>query len=400
MELADISLEKYIKTRPNAPLDEKLDLFSQILDAFECIHKFKIVHRDIKPANILIKDNFIRVSDFGINYRESDQRITPTGEVTGPRFFLCPEAEDGRIEEPDEKCDIYSLGKLLYYLLSNGKRFAREKFEEREFNLTNIHNDFRFNKFIPLFRKTINRDLSKKYNSIPELRNRFEKCIEQFYFTSEKIERIAQLFNDITSESSGDLEYKIIAKPINLENELFNKEDYLGLHKVLKNSIMGLISSPNFKEVFDHLQLEGTEGIYSRIHYSKVTNPTGGNIFIANEGFVILNCYYNVHLDHLQKKLPIDFYGEYSKRFFELLKVLYNRFQYQDDLLIYFYTDGLKRWKLHLDNDELSYRDSGDPLELNFECSITDLDSQSDIWDLIKNNIIKEIFLSYGYTED
>ncbi len=181
MELADTDLSKYVETTPQVDLDKIIEYYRQILDGFECIHKFKIVHRDIKPSNILLKDNSIKISDFGINYQQSDNRITQTGEITGPRFFLCPESEDGRLEKPDIKCDIYSLGKLLYYLLSNGKRFAREKFEDEDYNLIEIHNDYRFTSFIPFFRKTMNEDKNIRYANISELRNEFEKCIERFF---------------------------------------------------------------------------------------------------------------------------------------------------------------------------------------------------------------------------
>lgn len=180
MELADTDLSKYVETSSQVDIDKIIEYYRQILDGFECIHKHKIVHRDIKPSNILLKDNSIKISDFGINYQESDHRITQTGEITGPKFFLCPESEDGRLEMPDIKCDIYSLGKLLYYLLSNGKYFAREKFEGEDYNLIKIHNDYRFSSFIPFFRKTMTEDINERYSNISELRNGFEKCIKRF----------------------------------------------------------------------------------------------------------------------------------------------------------------------------------------------------------------------------
>ena len=180
MELADTNLKKYVETSPQLDLDKKIEYYRQILGGFECIHKLKIIHRDIKPSNILLKDNSIKISDFGINYQESDHRITQTGEITGPKFFLCPESEDGKLETPNIKCDIYSLGKLLYYLLSNGKYFAREKFDDEDYNLINIHNDYRFISFIPFFRKTMTEEINERYSNISELRNGFEKCVRRF----------------------------------------------------------------------------------------------------------------------------------------------------------------------------------------------------------------------------
>ena len=180
MELADQSLNQYIR-KSQFKFNEIVRYFRQILDAFECIHKKGIIHRDIKPQNILIKDNTIKVSDFGINYRNADDRLTQINEIVGSRFFICPESEDGRLKKPDIKCDIYSLGKLLYYLLSNGICFAREKYEKEEYNLINIHNDYRFTAFLPFFRKTMIEDKNERYSNVSELKKGFEKSIESFH---------------------------------------------------------------------------------------------------------------------------------------------------------------------------------------------------------------------------
>ena len=81
-----------------------------------------IYHRDIKPDNILFDGNELFIGDFGICYinDDNDERFTMTSEAIGSRLFMAPEYEVGRVEEINEKGDIFSIGKLLWYM-ANGE---------------------------------------------------------------------------------------------------------------------------------------------------------------------------------------------------------------------------------------------------------------------------------------
>jgi serine/threonine protein kinase len=116
---------------------EKLLLFRQICSALADAHAAKIVHRDIKPANILIRsDGTTAVGDFGLCLHLDDsERHTLTEEVVGARNYMAPELEDGRRDDVTPAADVYSLGKLLYFLFS-GRSFSREKHREPEYDLT------------------------------------------------------------------------------------------------------------------------------------------------------------------------------------------------------------------------------------------------------------------------
>lgn len=114
-----------------------LELFAQVCQGVAHAHNNGIVHRDIKPENIFLRksDGSAVVGDFGICYLEDDgTRFTLTEEAVGPRLFMAPELEDGRATRITDKSDIYSLGKVLYWLLS-GRVFSREKYREREWDL-------------------------------------------------------------------------------------------------------------------------------------------------------------------------------------------------------------------------------------------------------------------------
>jgi serine/threonine protein kinase len=132
-------LSKWEPTK--ATLLEKVKLFHQIVDAVSAAHAAKIIHRDLKPFNILVRANgSVAVGDFGlcIHLNDLDGRLTTLNEPVGPRNYMAPELEDGRLEDPEPSADVYSLGKLLYFILS-GRSFSREKHRTAPFDL--LHPD-------------------------------------------------------------------------------------------------------------------------------------------------------------------------------------------------------------------------------------------------------------------
>ena len=87
-------------------------------------HQAGIVHRDLKPANVLIdNDSLLKIVDFGVAAAQSqgDTQLTKTGYVIGSPKYMAPEQILGK--KVDERADIYSLGVILYELLS--RRTAR-----------------------------------------------------------------------------------------------------------------------------------------------------------------------------------------------------------------------------------------------------------------------------------
>jgi serine/threonine protein kinase len=114
--------------------------FRSLVSTVAILHKDGIVHRDIKPANIFIdSDGQLVLGDFGIVFTPSNQdRATLTNERVGPRDFMPPWAEAGRLEDVGPNFDVYMLGKLLWCMVTGKSRLVREYYDRAENNLTSL----------------------------------------------------------------------------------------------------------------------------------------------------------------------------------------------------------------------------------------------------------------------
>lgn len=122
MELIDgITLKQYMEQKGVLNWREALHFATQIAKALEHAHSRGIIHRDIKPHNImLLKDGSVKVADFGIA-RISSAQNTLTREALGSVHYISPEQAKG--SRVDERSDLYSLGVVLYEMLTGRPPF-------------------------------------------------------------------------------------------------------------------------------------------------------------------------------------------------------------------------------------------------------------------------------------
>ena len=120
-----ISLKEYIEQRGVIDWNEALFFSIQILRALQHAHDKGIVHRDVKPQNIMLLENgTIKVTDFGIARFSHGETRTMTEKAIGSVHYISPEQAKGELT--DEKADIYSVGIVLYEMLTGKLPFEAD----------------------------------------------------------------------------------------------------------------------------------------------------------------------------------------------------------------------------------------------------------------------------------
>ena len=111
------TLNELIKDKGRLNSTAVVSISKQIANALDCAHKHHIIHRDIKPHNIIIDENLnVKVTDFGIARIATSSTITYTSSVLGTVHYISPEQAKGKFI--DEKSDIYSLGVVMYEMVT------------------------------------------------------------------------------------------------------------------------------------------------------------------------------------------------------------------------------------------------------------------------------------------
>lgn len=177
------TLNDIIKERAPLQPEEAAGIAAQICDALSHAHQNGIIHRDIKPHNILINRNGrIKVTDFGIARAATSTDLTQTGAVLGSVHYFSPEHAKGIAQ--GEKSDIYSLGAVLYQMLTNRLPFPGES--PISVALKHLQESFEepraINPLIPqslenIILKAMRKDPNERYASANEMLHDLETCL-------------------------------------------------------------------------------------------------------------------------------------------------------------------------------------------------------------------------------
>jgi serine/threonine protein kinase/Flp pilus assembly protein TadD len=171
---------------------QAIGIARQVCDGLEEAHKLGVVHRDLKPQNIMVdEDGKARIMDFGIARSLSGKSMTGAGVMIGTPEYMSPEQVEGK--DIDQRSDIYSLGVILYEMVTGSVPFegdtpftigVKHKSEipknPKELNAQIAEDLSR------LILRCLEKDKAKRYQTAEELRTDLEK-VEQGLPTTERI---------------------------------------------------------------------------------------------------------------------------------------------------------------------------------------------------------------------
>lgn len=225
------TLKQYIREQGKLSIEESLDIAIKIAEALSHAHKNHIVHRDIKPHNILVtEDGRAKVTDFGIARAATASTVTNTSNVIGSVHYFSPEQARGGYT--DEKSDIYSLGVVMYEMVTGRVPFQGDS--PISVALKHIQEDIEppshFDDSIPknlesIIMKCVQKDQSLRYSNIELLLNDLKKVRDSEDFHIEE----THIYNDSPTRIIPRIDDEIVYSTVNenKNNKKINKNsDY------------------------------------------------------------------------------------------------------------------------------------------------------------------------------
>ena len=166
------TLRNEIDTKGFLPVDRAIEVASQVLEGLDHAHKVGVVHRDIKPDNIQILSNGnIKITDFGIARLTFQPNLTMDGQVFGTPSYMSPEQVVGK--DIDQRSDLFSVGILLYEMISGHKPFAGDSVVTITYAIMNKEPERLTQIAYPLWQvieRTLDKSPALRYSSAAELK--------------------------------------------------------------------------------------------------------------------------------------------------------------------------------------------------------------------------------------
>lgn len=174
------------------PVREVLDITAQVAMGLAYAHEHDIVHRDVKPSNIMVaQEGHVKITDFGIARMASSSVHTQTGMVLGSPKYMSPEQVMGRAI--DRRSDIFSLGIMLYEMLTGHSPFTGENVNAIMYQTLNA---------IPPMPGTLNPDVPDMLNFI--VAKALAKNVDDRYQSARELAEDLRTCRDNLLRTGGD----------------------------------------------------------------------------------------------------------------------------------------------------------------------------------------------------
>jgi len=165
--------------------DEAIDIFLQLAAGLQRAHEKGIIHRDIKPANIFItKDGVVKILDFGLAKLSGQTMMTKMGDTVGTIAYMSPEQTRGELV--DSRTDIWSLGVVLYEMLTGELPFKGEYEQAVIFSVLNEEPEFlsKIRSNVPrqieeIINKALSKNPGKRFINVTEIIEALQPALEE-----------------------------------------------------------------------------------------------------------------------------------------------------------------------------------------------------------------------------
>ena len=231
------TLKSLVKRRGALTVLEVVDIMTQLTSAIACAHDKYIIHRDIKPQNVMIlEDGKVKITDFGIAMALNSQDLTQTNSVMGSVHYLAPEQANGGASTI--KCDIYSLGILMFELLTGKVPFKGEnaveiaiKHMKDQIPSVRSYNDEIPQSIENIVLKACAKNPKNRYDSVNEMYNDIVHALDEEHRSDQRLiykypehdnggtKEIKKISGDIENTLVGDVEPK---EPTKEKNKKLN----------------------------------------------------------------------------------------------------------------------------------------------------------------------------------
>jgi len=210
-ELRDVLNENKI-----LPVAQVLDVIIQVAQGLSYAHEHEIVHRDVKPSNVMVvRDGHVKITDFGIARMASAAVRTQTGMVLGSPKYMSPEQVLGKVT--DQRSDIFSLGVMLYEMLTGQVPFIGENVNAIMYQTLNAipAPPSNANPAVPemlnyIVAKALAKDLDARYQNAGEMVNDLRACREALPRATDGAQQ-AKRSALVTRATDGDEDKAVIA---------------------------------------------------------------------------------------------------------------------------------------------------------------------------------------------